>query len=60
VLMADSLVHDFQVPAQWVERESRDTWENARLSAAILHQQGITSVYAELPANFAMKLGKDS
>ena len=45
VLMADSLVHDFQVPAQWVERESRDTWENARLSAAILHQQGITSVY---------------
>jgi uncharacterized SAM-binding protein YcdF (DUF218 family) len=45
VLMADSLVHDFQVPARWVERESRDTWENARLSAAILHQQGITSVY---------------
>ena len=44
-LMADSLVHDFQVPARWVERESRDTWENARLSAAILHEQGITSVY---------------
>jgi uncharacterized SAM-binding protein YcdF (DUF218 family) len=44
-VMADSLVHDFQVPAQWVERESRDTWENARLSAAILHEQGITSVY---------------
>ena len=45
VLMADSLVHDFQVPAQWVERESRDTWENARMSAAILREQGITSVY---------------
>jgi uncharacterized SAM-binding protein YcdF (DUF218 family) len=45
VLMADSLVDDFQVPARWVERESRDTWENARLSAAILHQQDITSVY---------------
>jgi uncharacterized SAM-binding protein YcdF (DUF218 family) len=44
-IMADSLAHDFQVPAQWVERESRDTWENARLSAAILHAQGITSVY---------------
>jgi uncharacterized SAM-binding protein YcdF (DUF218 family) len=44
-IMADSLAHDFQMPAQWVERESRDTWENARLSAAILHEQGITSVY---------------
>ena len=43
--MADSLVDDFQVPARWVERESRDTWENARLSAAILHKQDITSVY---------------
>jgi uncharacterized SAM-binding protein YcdF (DUF218 family) len=44
-MMADSLVHDFQVPVQWVERESRDTWENAHLSAAILQGQGIKSVY---------------
>ena len=44
-IMADSLVHDFQVPVQWVERESRNTWENAHLSAVILHAQGIRSVY---------------
>ena len=44
-MMADSLVHDFQVPVQWIERESRDTWENAHLSAAILREQGIKSVY---------------
>ncbi len=45
VMMADSLVHDFQVPVQWIERESRDTWENAHLSAVILREQGIKSVY---------------
>ncbi len=45
MLMADSLEHDFQVPAPWVEPVSRDTWENARMSAAILHQRGIRSVY---------------
>lgn len=44
-MMTDSLVHDFQVPVQWVEEESRDTWENADLSAAILRGQGIRSVY---------------
>ena len=41
-VMADSLVHDFQVPVQWIETASRDTWENAHLSAAILREQGIT------------------
>src|SRR5262249_39057210 len=44
-LMADSLRSDFQVPVRWIERESRDTWENAHFSATILHQQGISSVY---------------
>jgi uncharacterized SAM-binding protein YcdF (DUF218 family) len=45
VIMADNLVHDFQVPVQWIERGSRDTWENAHLSAIILREQGIKSVY---------------
>lgn len=45
VLMADSLEHDLLVPAKWVERVSRDTWENAHLSASILRDQGIRSVY---------------
>jgi uncharacterized SAM-binding protein YcdF (DUF218 family) len=44
-LMADSLRQDFGVPVQWVERESRDTWENAHLSAPILREQGIHSIY---------------
>jgi uncharacterized SAM-binding protein YcdF (DUF218 family) len=44
-LMADSLVHDFQAPVRWTEAESQDTWENAHMSAAILHEQGIRSIY---------------
>lgn len=44
-VMADSLTHDFQVPVRWSEPVSRDTWENARLSAGILRAQGISSVY---------------
>jgi uncharacterized SAM-binding protein YcdF (DUF218 family) len=44
-LMADSLRDDFQVPVEWVEDASADTWQNASLSAVILRQQGIRSVY---------------
>jgi uncharacterized SAM-binding protein YcdF (DUF218 family) len=44
-VMADSLAQDFQVPARWIEPGSRDTWENAQMSAAILREQGIRSVY---------------
>ncbi len=44
-IMAASLRQDFQVPAEWVEDASTDTWENAALSAAILKPKGITSVY---------------
>jgi uncharacterized SAM-binding protein YcdF (DUF218 family) len=43
--MAGSLMHDFQLPVRWSEKVSRDTWENARMSAAILHDQNIRSVY---------------
>jgi uncharacterized SAM-binding protein YcdF (DUF218 family) len=44
-LMADSLKNDFGVPAKWIEVHSRDTWENASDSAAILEPLGIRSVY---------------
>jgi uncharacterized SAM-binding protein YcdF (DUF218 family) len=44
-IMAVSLRDDFREPTKWVEDQSRDTWENARLSAAILLPAGITSVY---------------
>ena len=45
MVMAQSLRNDFQTPVQWVEPKARDTWENARFSAAILHRAGIQSVY---------------
>ena len=45
LVMAQSLEDDFRTPARWVESKSVDTWENARLSADILHAEGITSVY---------------
>ena len=44
-LMADSMRQDFGIPVQWVEYESRDTWENAYLSAPILLEHGIHSIY---------------
>jgi uncharacterized SAM-binding protein YcdF (DUF218 family) len=44
-LMANSLRQDFDVPVQWVETQSRDTWQNAHLSAPILREHGIHSIY---------------
>jgi uncharacterized SAM-binding protein YcdF (DUF218 family) len=44
-LMADSLSNDFQMPARWIEAGSRDTWENAQMSAIILREHGIRSIY---------------
>lgn len=44
-LMRQSLIEDFQVPVRWTENRSRDTWENAQDSAAILHAAGINSIY---------------
>lgn len=43
-LMADSMQRDFGVPVRWLEEESRTTWENAELSAAILLAQGVKRV----------------
>jgi uncharacterized SAM-binding protein YcdF (DUF218 family) len=45
VLMAHSLPDDFQVPVRWIEPASADTWQNASLSAAILRDAGIRSVW---------------
>ena len=45
MLMALSLQHDFGVPVRWVESQSLDTWQNAHMSAAILQQAGISSVF---------------
>lgn len=42
--MAEALAQDFGVPVRWVENASRDTRENARFSAALLHREGIARV----------------
>lgn len=44
-LMARSLETDFATPVRWREESSRDTWENARYSAALLQAEGIRSVF---------------
>jgi uncharacterized SAM-binding protein YcdF (DUF218 family) len=44
VLMADSLERDFGVPVRWREQGSRTTWENAVMTAELLHRQGLSRV----------------
>jgi uncharacterized SAM-binding protein YcdF (DUF218 family) len=43
-IMADSLRDDFGVTVRWQEGESRTTWENATMSAAMLLPQGVKRV----------------
>ncbi|MHB1949996.1 MAG: YdcF family protein [Acidiferrobacteraceae bacterium] len=45
VLMRDVLEHDFSVPVRWVEGRSRDTFQNARDSARLLHTAHLREVY---------------
>lgn len=44
-LMAASLAADFGLPPRWVEPLAGDTAGNARLSAALLRQAGVTSAF---------------
>ncbi len=44
-VMAGSLAEDFRVPVRWVEAASRNTWENAHDSAAMLKLNDIRSIY---------------
>jgi uncharacterized SAM-binding protein YcdF (DUF218 family) len=43
--MQETLLRDFQVPVAWLDTASRNTYENAKYSAEILHSQGIHMVY---------------
>jgi uncharacterized SAM-binding protein YcdF (DUF218 family) len=43
--MVLSLRQDFATPVTWSEEESKDTWQNAVFSAAILRAHGIGRVY---------------
>lgn len=49
--MHNSLQRDFGVPVQWVESHSRDTQENAQMSAVILRNAKITSIVLVTSAN---------
>ena len=44
-LMKSALEKEFATPVQWIEVESRTTFENARASARILREAGIGKVY---------------
>lgn len=44
LLLKDALENDFFVPVRWVEDQSENTWQNARLSYAILQPEGITTI----------------
>jgi uncharacterized SAM-binding protein YcdF (DUF218 family) len=44
-LMAHSLARDFSTPAAWIEPAAKNTWQNARLSEAILLRHHIDSIY---------------
>jgi uncharacterized SAM-binding protein YcdF (DUF218 family) len=43
-LMKDALQKDFAVPVRWMEDRSRDTYENAIFSAAILRSENIARI----------------
>lgn len=42
--MAISLAEDFRVPVRWREEASRNTWENAQMSAALLREAGVERI----------------
>lgn len=44
-LMRHVLQQDFQVPVQWIEEGSRNTFENALMSAAVLNAAGVQRIY---------------
>ena len=44
-LIQHILAEEYQLPAQWLEVNSRNSWENAVLSQAILKEAGIKRIY---------------
>lgn len=44
-LMQQVLTRDYEVPVRWLENRSRNSWENASFSQAILKEAGITRIY---------------
>ena len=44
-LMAQVLSEDFRTPVRWLEKNSRNTWENARFTQQILTTANINRIY---------------
>ncbi len=44
-LMQDILTQEYQLPVQWLETKSRNSWENASFTHEILNEAGITRIY---------------
>jgi uncharacterized SAM-binding protein YcdF (DUF218 family) len=44
-LMQKVLTEEYQVPVQWIEKYSRNSWENAKYSQVILKEVGIKRIY---------------
>lgn len=44
-LMRQVLTEEYQVPVQWLEAYSRNSWENAEFSQVILKEAGIKRIY---------------
>jgi uncharacterized SAM-binding protein YcdF (DUF218 family) len=45
IAMKAVLENEFRVPVRWIERKSRNTLENARLSRELLDAEGIRKIY---------------
>lgn len=44
-LMQQVLTEEFHVPVQWIETNSRNSWENAKFSQTLLQEAGINHIY---------------
>jgi uncharacterized SAM-binding protein YcdF (DUF218 family) len=44
-LIQQVLTEELQIPVTWIETNSRNSWENASFSQAILKETGITRIY---------------
>ncbi len=50
-LMKGALENEFGTPVRWIEPDSRNTFENARKSARILHGAGVRKIYLVTDSN---------
>ncbi len=57
-LMRDVLESEYGLPVRWVENQSDDTIGNARLSAPLLHADGIKRIYLVTHADHAARAGQ--